>query len=324
MPTQRPLRFRRLLPLLASVALAAVPAQARPPAGTIALTFDDLPGLTLTSDQARVDAINRDLLAAIARNHVPTIGFVNAGKVDDLDPARQMANLRRWVAAGIELGNHTYSHESPNELGAAGYIADIVKGEPAIRAVLGPAHRRLRWFRHPYLETGSPAPVKAKIDRWLAAHGYRVAPVTIDVDDWEFAEPYEDAVDRGDVAARDHIRQSFLGYTARMLVWYRQAARALFGRDIAYVMLLHDTRLNADALDDLVGLLKTQRLRPVSLAQALRDPAYRTRDTYAGRDGVEWLERWSTSLHRELPWDSFEDVPPDIHKAYQKVDPEGR
>ena len=29
----------------------------------------------------------------------------------------------------------------------------------------------LDWFRHPYLETGFPEPVKREIDDWLAAHG---------------------------------------------------------------------------------------------------------------------------------------------------------
>ncbi|WP_408589286.1 polysaccharide deacetylase family protein [Novosphingobium sp.] len=325
-----PRRAQKLCAALALLAaLAVAPAMARPAAsahaaraGTIALTFDDLPGLTLSTDQTWVDAINRDLIAAIARNRLPVIGFVNQGKVEDLDRPRQIANLRRWVQAGIPLGNHTYSHESPNDLGAAGYIADIAHGEPVIRAVLGPVHQRLRWFRHPYLETGSPAGVKARINRWLAAHGYRIAPVTIDADDWEFAEPYDDAARRGDSAERTRIRQSYLAYTARTIAWYRKAARALFGRDIAYVMLLHDSRLNADSLDDLVGILRHERLKPVSLETAMRDPAYRTADHYVGRDGVEWLERWSDTLHRELPWDDFTDVPDAIRKAYQKVDPD--
>jgi hypothetical protein len=43
--------------------------------------------------------------------------------------------------------------------------------------------------------------VKNAIDAWLAAHGYRIAPVTIDADDWEFAEPYEDALARHDAPA---------------------------------------------------------------------------------------------------------------------------
>lgn len=36
----------------------------------------------------------------------------------------------------MNLGNHTFSHESPNTLGAKGYIQDIARGEPAVRGLL--------------------------------------------------------------------------------------------------------------------------------------------------------------------------------------------
>jgi peptidoglycan/xylan/chitin deacetylase (PgdA/CDA1 family) len=36
----------------------------------------------------------------------------------------------------MDLGNHTFSHESPNDLGAQGYIDDIAKGEPVTRELL--------------------------------------------------------------------------------------------------------------------------------------------------------------------------------------------
>jgi hypothetical protein len=35
-------------------------------------------------------------------------------------------------------------------------IADIAKGEPVTRALLAERGRKLGWFRHPYLETGTP------------------------------------------------------------------------------------------------------------------------------------------------------------------------
>ena len=44
----------------------------------------------------------------------------------------------------------------------------------------------------------------------------------------------------------------------------------------------------------------------------MRDPAYRTRDDYVGPDGNEWLERWSLTLHRDLPFESIPKVPADI------------
>ena len=162
----------------------------------IALTFDDLPALTILKDQASVNYLNAKLLQGLKRNKITATGFVNESKIDELDRPQQIRILERWLKASMDLGNHTYSHESPNILGAAAYINDIVRGEPVTRGLLAARHRRIGWFRHPYLETGTPEAVKREIDDWLRAHGYRIAPVTIDADDWEFAEPYEDAIAR--------------------------------------------------------------------------------------------------------------------------------
>lgn len=308
---------------LAAVVIAALTVSAGAHAhkrATIAITFDDLPALTLLHDQRYVTYLNTMILRGLNRHHIPATGFVNESKLDELDRPQQIAVLQHWLDASMDLGNHTFSHESPNMLGAADYIADIVKGEPVTRGLLAERHRTIGWFRHPYLETGAPIAVRHEIDDWLHAHGYRIAPVTIDADDWEFAEPYDDAIAHRDEPRRTHIRRAYLEHSAKTVRWYRAAAHALFGRDIAYVMLLHATRLNADCIDDIAALLKREKLRPVSLAKAITDPAYRTKDHYAGKDGIDWLERWSIELHKSLPWDSYSEVPKDILADYDRVD----
>ena len=120
----------------------------------IALTFDDLPALTLLKSQAYVDYANAMILRGLKRHHFPAIGFVNEGKLDELERSGQIANLRKWRDAGMDLGNHTFSHESANRIGAQAFIDDIALGEPVTRALLAERHRTLRWFRHPYLQTG--------------------------------------------------------------------------------------------------------------------------------------------------------------------------
>ena len=315
---------RKILVFWLSLLLAAFstgePARARAVRAKIALTFDDLPALTLFNDQPYVNYLNAVILRGLKRHHIPATGFVNESKLDEIDRRQQIAVLRKWLDASMELGNHTFSHESPNTLGADGYVADIARGEPVTRALLATRHRRIRWFRHPYLETGTPDAVKRKIDSWLRVHGYRIAPVTISADDWEFSEPYDDAIARRDEQRRHHIRNEYLEYTERMVRWHRSASHVLFGRDIAYVMLLHATRLNADCIDDLAAILRREKLRPVTLEQAMRDPAYGIHDSYSDGDGIGWLERWSMQLHKVLPWDSFTNVPKDVEAEYDKVD----
>lgn len=309
-------------PAAAPAPPAVVAPMATPGPADVALTFDDLPGIVLKPNQKYLDATNRSLVNNLTSHHFPAIGFVNEGKLNEIIRKRQIAVLRLWLGAGFDLGNHTYSHSSPNKIGADAYVADIARGEKVIRPMMEQAHRTFQWFRHPYLETGSPARVKAKIDSWLTAHGYKIAPVTIDCDDWEFAEPYDDAVMNGNKAEADRIRGIYLAYTERTIVWDRRASQVMFGRDISYVMLLHDTRLNADSFDGLAAIFERQNLHPVSLAKAMSDPAYLTPDIYTGKDGIEWLERWSLKLDKELPWDDFEEVPKGIVTEYNKLDNE--
>jgi len=309
--------------LLASGLLAAT-ATAQAGEGLVALTFDDLPGLSLVPDQPYVNYINDMLLRGLKHHRMPAIGFVNESKLDLMDRPQQIANLQKWVDAGFDLGNHTFSHDSPEELGGTGYILDIARGETVTRALLAARHRRLQWFRHPYLETGFPEAVKLEINRWLDTHGYRVAPVTIDADDWEFAEPYDDALSRHDDARAHRIRLQYLAYTERTVAWYQSASQALFGRQIAFVMLLHATRLNADSLDDLADILRRRKLKVVSLDRAMKDPAYRLGDPYVGHDGVAWLERWAEARHKDLPWDSWQDPPRDIVDDYDRTNNDRR
>jgi peptidoglycan/xylan/chitin deacetylase (PgdA/CDA1 family) len=312
-------KFGHITVALAFTAALALAASARAATGKVALTFDDLPDLSIFADQPYVDDINDRLLKGLRRHRLPAIGFVNESKLDEIDRARQIANLDKWLDAGMSLGNHTFSHESPDVLGAQGYIEDIARGEPVIRSLLMQRGQSLDWFRYPYLETGFPEAVKRQIGDWLAAHGYRIAPVTIDADDWEFAEPYDDALSRRDEARRLRIRAQYLAYTERTVAWYQSASTALFGRQIAFVMLLHATRLNADSIDDLADILKRRKLKGVTLEEAMKDPAYRLGDPYVGHDGVDWIERWSNALHKQLPWDRWQDPPAQIVREYDAL-----
>jgi peptidoglycan/xylan/chitin deacetylase (PgdA/CDA1 family) len=312
--------FKLTLTIASAIASLSPTGIAEAEAREVALTFDDLPALSIIRDQAYIDYLNVMIIRGLKRHRFPATGFVNEGKLDEGVRDQQIANLRLWLKAGMGLGNHTFSHKSPNGIGATGYVADIARGEPVTRGLLAQYGRRLRWFRHPFLETGYPSAVKREINDWLVVHRYRIAPVTIDADDWEFAEPYDDAIARNDLVGQRHIKSAYLASTSRRIAWSIKSARVLFGRDIAQIMLLHCTRLNADSIDALASLFQHFRLRPVSLDHAMRDRAYRNPDTYAGMDGIDWLERWSISMRRDLPEEGDEDPPADIQAAYDRVD----
>lgn len=320
----RQIRGQMALPLMGCLGFVVLglpnSSTAKARSENVALTFDDLPALTQLQSQDYVTYANMMLLRGLRRHHLPAIGFVNEGKIDELERVRQIGILRMWLAAGMHLGNHTFSHESLNSMTAAAYVADIVRGEQVTRPLLARHHQVLRWFRHPYLETGSSLAVKQEIESWLAAHGYRIAPVTMENSDWLFSEPYDDAIVRHNDVLVAHIKASYLDYTARMITWHREAAHRLFGRNMSYVMLLHATRLNADCIDDFAALLRKNRLHAVTLGKAMKDPAYRIPDTYSGKAGIGWLERWAMQLHLMLPPKTSIDPPADIVADYDRVD----
>jgi len=312
-----PMIMRRLLLLAAALAaLAAGPVRAE----GVALTFDDLPSMALTDSTAYARVTTVRLLKGLRRHHLPAIGFIVGDKLEGADHPARVALLKAWLKAGHPLGNHTYDHESLNKTPLAEYIDNVRQDDAVLRPLLGRKARKVLWFRHPYLETGTTVEVKRGLESWLVHNGYRVAPVTIENSDWMFALPYDDAVLRHDRAAARRIRKAYVDYTAAATPWYRKAALGLLGRRPALVFLLHATRLNADALDDLVVILRRNGLKPVSLERAMRDPAYAIPDDRPDQAGDEWLSRWSELLHKPLPWASFPNPPADIEAAEKRLD----
>jgi peptidoglycan/xylan/chitin deacetylase (PgdA/CDA1 family) len=310
---------RALIRVLAAVAILGGSRQAG--AEEVALTFDDLPALSFSNDLAYEELTTSELLAGLRKHHFPAIGFVNERKLEGADGEARIALLAQWVDSGMDLGNHGYSHMSLNKTPVAAYIADVARGDTITRALLATRKKSPRWFRYPYLETGLNADVRHTFETWLASDGYLVAPVTLENSDWQFAIPYDDAVLRGDKALAAHIRGEYLDYTAEAVRWYREAALVLLRRRPALVFLLHATRLNADSIDALAGILHANHLHPVTLDKAMRDPAYSIADTYVGPDGDEWLSRWSLTLHRDLPWDSFPSPPADVVADDNRLEP---
>ena len=222
------------------------------------------------------------------------MGFVNEIQLEASDKPQRTALLQRWLAAGMDLGNHTYSHLSLNTTTVDNYIADIARDEGATGRLLAARGRRERWFRYPYLETGSTRVTRDTVRRWLTEHGYRIAPVTMENSDWQFSAPYDDAVARGNIHEADRIRGQYLTFTHDIVAWYVKAGRALFRRQPPFVFLLHASRLNAASIDALAVILRDAKLRVVSLDVAMRDGAYRTADGFVGPDGNDWLERLGT------------------------------
>ena len=261
----------------------------------VAFTFDDLPA---TRMRGEVGALTERLLTALRREGIPAIGFVNEGKLAGAERART-ALLEAWLDGGHELGNHTYSHLRLFDASTAEFEADLLRGEAITRKVMAARGKPLRYFRHPTLNTGHDAAAKAAAESVLDRHGYSVAPVTVDTDEYLYAAAYQRAHERGDAALKRRLGDDYLRYMSVAFEYYERLAESLIGRDIAHTLLLHANWLNADYVPELATVLRARGYRFVTLEAALNDPAYRLPDRYIGSRGPSWLERWAlTSGHR--------------------------
>ena len=269
---------------------------------TVAVTIDDLPtvrGRTL----ARKQQITNDLIAALQAHVIPAVGFVNEQKLGEPAPnPADVALLERWLEAGLELGNHAYSHPSLYDTPLDAFQQDVLRGEVVTKRLMAAHGRPFRYFRHPYLNTGPDLATKQAFEAFLAENGYTVAPVTIDNDEYIYAYAYDKAAEAGDAELMARIGAAYLDYMEAVFAHYEAFSRDLLGREPAQTLLLHANALNAAYLGDLAERLKRRGYRFVSLEEALRDPAYGREDTYTGQAGISWLHRWWRSEGRPARW----------------------
>ncbi len=321
---------RRLAALFVSALLLLVAGRATalaPVARSVSVTIDDLPGPTagvVSNEPAALAAMTGQLLAALARHRVPAIGFVNEGKlvVDGegaVGAAARAAVLRQWIDAGLELGNHTYSHRSLNRVPLDEFRADVLRGEPVTRGLLAEKGQALRYFRHPFLQVGLDLPKRRAFEKFLAERGYTIAPVTIDNDEYVFAFVYADALRRGDKAQSERVAAAYLDYMEQVFAFIEELSLRVTGREIAQVLLIHANALNSDHFDELATRIEKRGYRYATLEETLRDPAYALPDDYVGAWGISWLHHWETTAGK--PRSPSPDPPVWIQHAYDALPP---
>ena len=288
----------------------------------VAVTVDDLPAVSRNfRTPADRERLTRALVAALRANRVPAVGFVNEGKIhrDTLVDPAGVELLRHWTRAGLELGNHGYSHLDLHTTAVDTYLADVGRGDAVTRRLMVEGGRQPRFFRHPFLHTGRSLGDRARVDSLLVARGYRVAPVTIDNGDYLFAAAYDDALARRDSAEARRIGDAYVAYMERVFTYYEQQTTAIVGRDMPHVLLIHANLLNADRFDALARMMRGRGYSFVSLEEALADTAYKSADTYVGAGGISWLHRWAlTRGMRGAVFAGEPEVPADIRAAVER------
>ncbi len=279
----------------------------------VCITVDDLPVVAYgISDTGFQKDIMQRLLLALEQHRVPAVGFVNGKKAMGATgpDSFQVRQLRYWLEHHGELGNHTFSHPDYNKVSMEVFGEDVLKGEEILLPLMAGKGMQLRYFRHPFLHTGATREKADSLDAFLTFHGYTVAPVTIDNDDYLFAVAYHRALQQNDTAMMNRLGKDYLDYLDLKIDWYERQSERLFGRRISQVFLCHASRMTADYMDRILQLFEKKEYRFISLEETLKDSLYETPVTVYGKWGISWLDRWALSAGKTREFFEGEpDVP---------------
>ena len=261
----------------------------------VAITIDDLPYAGPGNHSiGNMQAVNDTLLAQLKERRIKAVGFVNEGKIErNGETEEKLAILQAWLTAGQELGNHTYSHLKLFNTPLDKYQEDVLKGEILTKRLLKENGQSLRYFRPPYMNTGSSLEVKSAFEKFLKTHRYQLVPHTAEGSDWLLNAVYAKAKGKGDSVTMKLVSDAYITYTVRMFDFFEGKAQQLFGRSIPQIYLCHMNELQADCFGMLADRLKEKGYVFISLEEALEDQVYSLDDTYVGKFGPSWLHRWN-------------------------------
>jgi peptidoglycan-N-acetylglucosamine deacetylase len=253
----------------------------------MAVTFDDLPiHGALPPGMTRLE-LARSILKTLKREGMPPVyGFINGGRGAE-DPSSPSV-LKAWRGAGQPLGNHTWAHldlskESPEEFGA-----EVIKNEGLLRSLNGKAD--WHWLRYPYLHEGDTMEKRRAVRTWLFAHGYKIAEVSMDFEDYLWNEPYARCLAKRNERSIQWLHDSYLAVADQYYGVFRELSQKIYGRDVKLVLLMHVGAFDARMLPELLKLYRAKGVQFISLQQAISDPAYQDDPDIGEPTGGTFLE----------------------------------
>jgi peptidoglycan/xylan/chitin deacetylase (PgdA/CDA1 family) len=283
------------LALLCAVAAAGPGAKLK-----VALTFDDLPLNGTLPAGAKQSDFARDTVRVLKKHHIPpSYGFINASKLERNPDGAQA--LRIWVAGGYPLANHTYTHLDLTRSSVEDFQREILLNEPALQLLMPEGGKHdWRWFRYPYLHEGDTLEKRRAVRAFLASSGYRIAQTTMDFEDYLWNSAHARCWMKKDAEGLAWLRESYRTAARDFIRLDVANSRAVFGRDISHVMLLHLGSFSSHILPDLFEILDEECFEIVTLEEAQKDPAYDYDPDFAEARGGTLVELGMQA--KNVPW----------------------
>ncbi len=276
----------------------------------LAITFDDLPRNGELPPGATQAETAKNVVEILKKRHVPPVyGFINAKKLEGSPDGAE--GLKVWAAAE-PVGNHTYAHMDLEQNTAEAFEREIEEDEPTLELL--ESKDTWHWLRYPYLHEGDTVEKRRAVRAYLKAHGYRIAQVSLDWEDylWNFA--YAKCVAKNDTKAMEWLRSSYLSTASAFLDLGREQAKLIYGHEINYVLLMHLGAYSSTILPDALDLLKKKGFKLVTLEEAESDPAYDGDPDVGLHDAGTMLDQWmqvkgiKDPPHAEKPYKELERV----------------
>ena len=231
----------------------------------IALTIDDAPSVCEPGgpelDPGRMDRIREAALAAGIRHCVAfVIGDRARGHED---------SLRRWLAAGFELGNHTEDHVPASTIDPDRFVQSVRTCHELLVEVGAFEGGRPRFFRYPLSDRGRAGTSRRAIASALAELGYASSEVTMDLYDYAYDPAWARARER-DRSLTSRIEARWVRAATRSVERSSIRGRQLWGPQLIHVAVCHFGPVVEHRLRELVrGLGPHVRWAPLAEASSV-------------------------------------------------------
>lgn len=279
------------------------------PAQQLAITFDDLPAHSILPPGTTREQVAERIIQALHEAGVPSIyGFVNGQDLQQ-NPA-DAAVLQMWIRAGNVLGNHTWSHMDLNKVSLDAWEQDVLRNEPVLQAASENGDD-WHWLRFPYLSEGNTPEKRAGARAFLGSRGYKIAGVTMSFGDYAWNEPYARCSAKGDAAAIAELEKTYLAAAAADIRYRRALAKATFGHDVPYVLLMHIGAMDARLLPRLLALYKSEGFTFITLQRAEQDPLYANEIDLKLPSDPNPLEN-AAKAKGISPWPTYTPIPAEL------------